>query len=102
MESDGRLMGPMCHRSNDVIKTLNRMSESTRSLDYTNHASKKDIKKSSRMCATTTNTATTTTENATNHDDGIFAPLLSLLQSIFNRKAVHAECLPVETLDYSE
>ena len=95
MESDGRLMGPMYHRSNNRIKIPNRMSESTYSLDYTTHASKQDIKNSFRTDATTTATPT-------DHNDGFFAVLLSFLQSIINRKAVHAECLPAEILDYSE
>merc|ERR1719203_248496 len=84
MPSDGTLMGPMYRRTNNRIKVPSRMSESTYSLDYTNHTSIQGIKKSFRTDDTTT----------IDHNDGFFAAFMSFLQSSIYRKAVHAECLP--------
>ena len=86
MLSDGKLMGPMYHRTNRII-VPKKMSESTNSLVYTSHANKAHIKKLFRI------------DDETDNSTGIFHFILSMLQAIANRKAVHAECLPAEILE---
>ena len=91
MPSDGKLMGPIYHKTNTVT-VPNRMSESTYSLDYTRNASRKDVKKSFRI--------DTTTVNINSCDNEVYSTsFVSFLESIINRKAAHVECLPAEILD---
>ena len=78
MPSDGKLIGPMYHRKTKRIP--NRMSESTLRLDQSQKDAQKSFK-SDDECV-----------------EGYFAFLWAFLQSILNRKTVHAECLPLEIL----
>ena len=85
MPSEGRLMGPMYRRTKSRLP--NRMSESTYSMDYSRHTRSNDICQSFKI---------DTIDNS--NDGGFFDYFIAFLESVLNRKAVHAECLPMEVL----